>query len=123
MAISYLHDTLKDLSSAVLTILRGAAEVKVIFMDEPGEHLLRIRRVDEPIVSLEVWWFNGWQSWGMATSEPILRLSCVTRLAHLRGQVLSALESIWQNHGAAGYLEKWCEHEFPIEEFRQLQAN
>ena len=38
MTVSYLHDSLKDMASAVLAILNGAVEVKVIFMDEPGEH-------------------------------------------------------------------------------------
>jgi len=122
MTASYLHDALDDLASAVIGIVNGANEVTATFMNEPGEHQLVIRRQGEANVSLEVRWYDDWQSWGMGTSDYKVVLSCVTRLAHLRGQVLSALKGVLEEHGEVGYKERWGEHEFPLEQLRKLQA-
>ena len=122
MAVSYLHDTLDDLSDAVLAIMDGAREAAAIFMDEPGEHRLVIRRVSETDVALELRWYKDWASWGLGSCEYEIVLCCSTRIVHLRGQVLSALKALLDEHGAAGYKERWVEHDFPFERLRQLQA-
>ncbi|MBI4751153.1 MAG: hypothetical protein HY774_21965 [Acidobacteria bacterium] len=123
MTVSYLHDSLRNLASAVIALLNGATEVSVIFMDEPGEHRLVLRRKDQTTVSLEVRWYEDWYSWGIGSSDFETLLSGVTRLTHLRGQVLSAMKQILDEHGEIGYKQKWCLHEFPMEELRQLQAS
>ncbi len=123
MTVSYLHDSLQDLASAVLAILNGATEANVIFMDEPGVHCLILRRKDETTLSLEVRWYDDWQRWRIGSSDFETLLSGVTRLVHLRGQVLSAMKQILDEHGETGYKQKWCLHKFPIQEFRQLQAS
>jgi hypothetical protein len=105
----------------VIAILNGAIEVSAIFMDEPGEHLLFIRRESQETVAIEVRWYEDWHSWGIGTSDYKVMLSCVTRIAHLRGQVLSALKGILEEHGEVGYKEKWVEHEFPLEKLRKLK--
>ncbi len=123
MTVSYLHDSLQDLSSAVIALLNGATEVQVIFMSEPGVHCLILRRKDETTVSLEIRWYDDWQLCRIGSSDFETLLSGVTRLVHLRGQVLSAMKQILDEHGKVGYKQKWCLHEFPMEEFRQLQAS
>lgn len=123
MAVSYLRDTLHDLASAVIAMVNGADEATVFFMDEPGEHQLLIRREGEANVSLEVRWYDDWHSWGIGPSDYEVLLSCVTRLADLREQVVSALNDLLEEHGADGYKEKWYRHEFPLEQLRKLQAS
>lgn len=123
MTVSYLHDSLRDLASAALAILNGATEVQVIFMSEPGVHCLILRRKDETTVSLEIRWYDDWQRWRTGSSDFETLVSGVTRLAHLRGQVISAMKQILDEYGEIGYQQKWCLHEFPIQEFHQLQAS
>lgn len=123
MTVSYLHNSLRDLASAVIALVNGATEVSVIFMDEPGEHRLVLRRKDQTTVSLEVRWYEDWYSWGIGRSDFETRFSGVTRLVHLRGQVLSTLKQILDEYGEVGYQQMWCRHKFPIEELRQLQAS
>lgn len=123
MRASYLHDALDDLASATIAIVNGAHEVTVTFMDEPGEHQLVIRREAESNVALQVRWHDDWHNPGMGISDYNVLLSCVTRLAHLRGQVLSALNRILEEHGEVGYKERWGNHEFPLEQLRKLQAS
>ena len=120
MTASDLHDSLRDVASAALAICRGAREVTAVFMDEPGEHHVVFRRLDEDVVELEVFWHDDWTSWGMKKGEPSRVLRGQTRLAHVRGQVLSALQRIMEEEGPAGYETKWVQHEFPRNELAEL---
>lgn len=123
MSVSSLHDTLKDLASAAITIFNGENEAAVIFLDEPGEHQLLINRLENKSeLFLEIRWYDDWQSWGLGTSDYKVVLSCTTEPTHLCGQVISVLEDIFEEYGEAGYKEQWGEHEFPIEQLRKLQA-
>jgi hypothetical protein len=121
MAASYLHDSLRDLASAARAVAMGAAEVKVIFMDEPGEHELIIRRTGEGTVEIEVVWYEGWKSWGMYSGTGQRRLLATTSIAHVRGQVFSELTRLLREYGEDGYRERWGEHGFPLSEMRDLE--
>jgi hypothetical protein len=120
MVASYVHDSLRDIASAALALCRGAREVTAIFMDEPGEHHVVLRRLDEDVVEIEVFWHDDWTSWGMSKGEPSRVLRGRTRLAHVRGQVLSALQRIREEEGPDGYKAKWGRHEFPANELDEL---
>jgi hypothetical protein len=61
---SYLHDSLKDLASAVLLLSGGELEADVIFMDEPGEHHLVLKSLPNAVVGHELRWYEHWHSWG-----------------------------------------------------------
>lgn len=121
MAASYLHDSLLDLLSATTAIASGAQEAKAIFMDEPGEHHLNLRRIDDQCVGIEVRWYDDWQSWGIGSSTSSVVLQCETRLAHLRGQVLSAARKIVEEVGPAEYRARWQEHDFPAQQLADLE--
>jgi hypothetical protein len=121
MAASYLHDSLRDLASAARAVTRGAAEVKVLFMDEPGEHELIVRRTDEDTAELEVVWYDGWKSWGMYSGTGQRKLLATASVAHVRGQVFSELKRLLKEHGEDGYRERWGEHDFPLSEMRDLE--
>jgi hypothetical protein len=96
-------------------------EATVVFMDEPGEHQMVMHRVNENEVDLRILWYDDWRSWKMHEGPGQPRLSGKTTLAHVRGQVLSELRRLLDNHGESGYLEKWGEHPFPIPEMRDLE--
>jgi hypothetical protein len=122
MTASYLHDSLRDLLSATTAIVRGAPEAAAIFMDEPGEHHLKLRRLEAGQIEIEVLWYNDWHSWGIGPSTSSSVLRCETRVAHLRGQVLSAARQIINELGAAGYRAKWQEHDFPLQQLAELET-
>jgi hypothetical protein len=122
MTASYLHDSLRDLLSATTAIVRGAREASAIFMDEPGEHHLNLRRLGAEKIEIEVLWYSDWHSRGTGSSIPSAVLRCETRVAHLRGQVLSAARQIIDQLGAAGYRSKWQKHDFPLQQLAELES-
>ena len=121
MTASYLHDSLRDLASAARALSSGAAEARVVFMDEPGEHQMLVRRTNDKDLELEILWYDDWQSWKMHDGPGTRRLLGRTSVAHVRGQVLSELRRLLRENGESIYLEKWAEHPFPMAEMRDLE--
>ena len=121
MTASYLHDSLGDLASAARALARGGTEATVVFMDEPGEHQMVLRRINDKDVEVEIMWYDDWRSWKMHDGPGRRRLFGKTTVAHVRGQVLSELRRLLHENGEAGYLEKWGEHLFPMAEMLDLE--
>lgn len=118
---SYLHDSLRDVASAARAVVEGTAgEARCLFMDEPGEHEVTLRRDGDEVV-VEVRWFDDWKSWGMYSGEGKLVLSGRVEVGALRAQIAGALSRVLAEHGLAGYKEKWVEHEFPTAEYNALR--
>jgi len=120
MTTSYLHDSLQELAAAVLHLLGAGEEATVVFMDEPGEHHLVLRRHDHD-VALEVKWFDEWASWNLETpsgSKTLLETS--VSLVGLQREVANALATLLATYGVDGYKKKWVEHDFPLAEYRAL---
>src|SRR5260370_33483703 len=121
MAASYLHDSLRDLASAARALVGGAAEVRVVFMDEPGEHELIMRRASATAVDVEILWHGHLESWKMEGGQGKRKLLGSTSVADVRGQILSELKHLLHENGEAGYRRKWVEHDFPVAEMRELE--
>ena len=120
MTTSYLHDSLRDLASAVRALLMRASEATVIFMDEPGEHQMTLRNLGDHHVELQILRYEDWQSWGMDCGAGVRRLFGKTSIEELHGQVLSELRRLLDENGQELYLEKWGEP-FPIMEMLDLE--
>ena len=101
----------------------GAPEVRVVFMDEPGEHELVLRRGAGDAVTVEVWWHDDWKSWKMSSGPGTRKLVGSTTVADVHSQVLSELKRLLRENGETGYRDKWVEHGFPSEELRQLERD
>ena len=110
-------DSLRDLASAARALVMNGIEAT--FMDEPGEHQMIIRRINEE-VDLEIMWYADWRGWKIAGPGQ-RRLSGRTTLADVRGQVLSQLRRLLDQNGESGYLQKWGEHPFPMTEMHDLE--
>lgn len=70
---SYLRDSPRELAEAVVRLMRGSAEERVTFMQEPGEVVLQMRRLAGDLIHLKL--FQG-EDWGMADvdgGEPVFR--------------------------------------------------
>jgi hypothetical protein len=121
MTASYLHDSLRDLASAARALARGGTEATVVFMDEPGEHQMVLRWINDKDVEVEIMWYDDWRSWKMYDGPGRRRLFGKTTAADVRGQVLSELRRVLDENGEAGYLKKWGEHPFPMAEMLDLE--
>jgi hypothetical protein len=115
MTVSYLHDSLKNLLTAVIALRNGAIEASVIFMDEPGEHRLTLTRIGDSDVHIAIDSFSDWKSWGLASHAPERLLECTTAFADLRDQVLSATRALLAEVGEAEYKARWIEHNFLVQ--------
>jgi hypothetical protein len=117
---SYLNDCLCDLARAVVNICAGSSEESVSFLDEPGEHRLLMRRIDAGNIEIEVLWYEGWVSLRPSLQPKDSVLKCTTTVAHLRGQVHSAMRRLLETLGAEGYEKIWVNNPFPMSEYERL---
>jgi len=118
--VSYLHDSLGELAEMAISIKAGHSETTATFMDEPGE-LVFVVILDKEKANYEVRWFKDWASWGMhSNSEYEVLLKGITTSKRIVQQITTVLWDIHQNIGPDKYKELWCEHDFPIQQFKKL---
>ena len=123
MTVSYLRDSLRELANAVLHLRNGESKATVVFMDEPGEHHLLLKRVGDD-VNIEVIWFDDWASWKLKPdAEPKSVFIATVPLADFLPAATKALTILLNTFGLEGYKKKWVEHEFPLAEYQKLCAN
>lgn len=120
MVVSYLHDSLRQLASAIDSLDMKAREASVVFMDEPGEHHLILTRTAADAIAVEVVWYADWRSWKMYDGPGESRLQGKVRFADLRARVVALLAELLARHGRRGYRKKWVEHPFPMAEYERL---
>jgi hypothetical protein len=119
--VSYLHDSLRELATAALSLRAGAREARIVFMEEPGEHHLHLVVAGE-LLAWQLRWFNDYASWNMSPADEYrIVLWGNSTLDRFVGEACNLLEEVLAKHGVAGYLENWEEHPFPEEELEQLR--
>ena len=113
---SYLSDSPAELLSALVLLMRGSDEERVVFEGEPGRTVMRLRRLGGDLVRIEVSGGPGEDDdpagppWFRHT-EPLERLA---RRVH--GEFARLLREI----GAEGYRRGWGMYAFPERPFREL---
>jgi len=123
MTVSYLRDSLRELANAVLRLRNGKSKATVIFMDEPGEHHLLLKRVGDD-VKIEIIWFEDWASWKLKPdTEPKSVFAATVPLSDFLLAAINALTILLNTFGLEGYKKMWVEHEFPLAEYQKLCAN
>lgn len=124
MRVSYLHDTLRELAEAAISLVNGAVDARVLLIDEPGEHQLYLERAANDDLRFEIRWYEDWASWGMHSSKKYeLRLKGTTSVRRFRHEVLNVLWNLNQDYGPAKYKEMWLKHEFPTVLYAQLEKS
>lgn len=124
MTVSYLHDSLGELVGSAVNLVNGAKAARVIFMDEPGEYQLLLKRHCGDDITFELRWFEDWESWGLHPPDKFdVRLQGTTTIWQFREEVLNNLARILEKHGIEGYKEAWGEHDFPLEQYEQLKMH
>lgn len=118
IAVSYLSDALGDLTTAVVALLGGAEEQTVRWLAEPGEYRWHFAR-EGARVRVRLMWVPEHEVRRTAPrEEEIFVASCA--LARLAAQVRGALRQLLAEHGTDGYLARWRNHPFPMEDFQRL---
>lgn len=119
-AISYLHDSLKDLSRSAIGI-RQYGFRSVMFMDEPGKHVLVLNRKQENNIAYELRSYSDSQSFDHINKDNFESvLKGRTTVPKYINQVRIILSKIYQEHGLDGYKEKWKKHPFPLAAYEVL---
>jgi len=122
MVASYLHDSLRDVAGALIALDGGAKEVRVVLMDEPGEHHVVMRRASANELEIEVRWFEDWASWNMHPLKDYATIARgVVRWRTFRGCIVSCMQRLLAEVGADGYRKRWVRHDFPTEELGRLE--
>lgn len=120
-AVSYLHDSLRELGEAARALRAGADTARVVFMDEPGETQMLLTQRDG-VLGYELRWYADWNSWGKypeSKFEMILRGT--TTVSRFFGEVLKEFEALLAAHGEEGYKERWVQHDFPLDLLGELR--
>lgn len=104
--VSYLHDSLKDLTVSVLE-LKERNKSQVLFMDEPGEHLLVLSKVSDNEISYDLRWYDDWVSWGLTDVNNFkIMLSGTVSFTHYTSIALENLDKIYNEFGMEKYKQK-----------------
>lgn len=119
--VSYLHDSLKELAVSAIKI-KDKTDQSVIFMEEPGEIQLLLKRSEETKLNFELRWYKDWASWNMISENDYeVIMTGETTIPTYTNQVRSVLMKIYNEIGPKLYKDKWIEHEFPITEYEELK--
>jgi len=119
--ISFFHDSLKELAQSAI-VLRSKDETSVVFMDEPGEHRLVLKRNGTSII-YELRWYKDWASWNLLSEDHFETiLSGTTPLPKYINLVRENLIRIRNEEGIEGYKKKWSKHDFPLNEYELLKG-
>lgn len=123
MTVSYLHDSLGDLTKLLLAFVRGETrEGSVVFMDEPGECEMVLKRTENDAMTVEVRWFDDWASWDMHPKSKF-KVLFTDQVDFWEGfSVLKrAVDRVYNEFGSKKYKEMWIEHDFPESEVLELR--
>lgn len=117
--VSYLHDSLTQLVEAAIGLLSQQwSEGLVVFMDEPGELQLSLKR-QEDLLSITATWYTDWASWNMSSTHKEL-FTTTTTTRHFTTEVKKILDELYVKHGERGYKEQWDRADFPMRAYEKL---
>jgi hypothetical protein len=119
LTASYLSDALRSLVLSATAVLSGFMRVSFRFDEEPGEYRWvisspRLNEIELEILAFEELWGDRPDSEG----KSLFKTRCLPET--FAKAVARAAQSILEEHGEAGYLERWSDHPFPIAQFEEL---
>lgn|GEM_PF-3220184 len=91
---------------------------KVLFVDEPGEHLLKLTRQAPAALTLELWWFDDWTSHDFNSDKKHIMTRPVA-FYEFEQAVLRTLGALQEQWGLKGYKHRWG-RPFPSKEYETL---
>jgi hypothetical protein len=116
---SYLSDCLLNLVLAATAVAAGFTRVSFRFDEEPGEYRWVITSPRPNEIELEILSFP--ELWGGRPDIEGRRLFKTRCLPEVFAQtVRDVAQQLLEEHGEAGYLQKWVEHPFPSAQLSEL---
>ncbi|RZJ63077.1 MAG: hypothetical protein EOO45_22030 [Flavobacterium sp.] len=116
--VSYIYDSLKDLIIGAIQLTTDSS-AKTIFMNEPGETVLLLNKLNADDIKLS---FYSCADWDMDLKQCELRFETVTKTQRYLSEISSMANVIMDTYGESEYHEKWVQHPFPIEEYKKLKS-
>lgn len=123
-SVSYLYDSLSDLSKKTIDLInKSASKVEVIFMDEPGELRLELIRNNNETIQIIGKWSDEWLGeLNNLSTEYEMKFNYEVEFKLFAQLVYEILDSIYKEFGVEGYKEKWINHEFPLENYLKIKS-
>ncbi|HEV2733854.1 MAG TPA: hypothetical protein VGV85_03410 [Longimicrobiaceae bacterium] len=113
---SYPSDSPSDLLGALVLMMRGSDEERVVFEGEPGRTVLRLRRLGGHLVRIEV--SGGPGDDADPSGPPWFRHT--EPLARFAGRVHDEFARLRREVGPEGHQRGWGIYGFPERPFREL---
>jgi hypothetical protein len=118
---SYLSDALGDLCSGVIALLRGEAQARVSFEEEPREYRWLFARSGQDRLRIRILEFeDAMDDAPDEDGQTIFDAECMLRA--FAAVLLTELERVLTEYGLAGYKEQWVLAEFPESRLFELRA-
>jgi hypothetical protein len=122
MSASFLHDTLAELIGAANLLLKGAPEVKVMIMQEPGAYLVYLQAMNKGHMAIGIRHFKGKADWGSVSSNEHVVFNGQDMILNVSTQILQNASRLLSTYGMDGYKARWVNYEFPIMAYNRLKA-
>lgn len=122
-SVSYLHDSLLELSESAISLIETKNNFEVIFMDEPGELILQLSKDSKTgYVKLNGKWDKDtYAHRNKKIDEYYDVFTTKLKLYTYVKNIFIILDNIYNLYGEEGYLEKWGAHEFPVSNYHKLK--
>ena len=111
LVASYLRDTPRDLLEALVRVLHGEPEARILVEHEPDVSLLRLRLLPGELLRIEVHGPGDDGPPPEPLDEPVFRHT--EPAERFAGRVLGELDGLLREGGEAGYGQRWGLHPFP----------
>jgi hypothetical protein len=120
LVASYLRDTPRELLEALARLLRGGSEERIVFLQEPGEWLLRLRKLPGGLLRIEVYGPSEDGPIPEPLGEPVFRQTePVERFA---ARVLGEFSRLLREGGEDEYARRWGLAPFPRRAYEALTS-
>lgn len=120
---SQIYDSLNYIVNGIINLLTDRDRIVIPFFNEPGEHQLIIKIIDNLKVEIELRWFED----DVTAFFPFDSTSGYETIfkgeTTIKSFILNAFDSITRildENGIEGYKDKWG-RDFPIEDYNQLK--
>jgi hypothetical protein len=120
--VSYLSDALRDLTDAVIALIRGATHASCAWQGDDDRHEYRWlfeRHSDE--IDITIVEFDDLFS-RKADDQGMVVFAARCPRPRLATQVLNQLWRLLNDLGIEGYKELWGHHDFPLAEYKALEG-
>lgn len=111
LVASYLRDTPRDLLEALVRLLHGEQEARILVEHEPDVSLLRLRLLPRELLRIEVHGPGDDGPPPEPLGEPVFRHT--EPAERFAARVLGEFDRLLREGGEAGYLSRWCLYPFP----------